>query len=149
MGGLWFGADIARHLHCRRVMAEKKILALEDKSNGQKEKSTFIIKRHDIRPGDKIVLSEDVCHNFSSTNKLVGLVESRGAEVVAIACCLNRSTIIKTDWHGIPVIALEERPIDQYKQDDPRIAEDVAVHGISFDPKGDWDKLMKIMENGI
>ncbi len=145
IGGLWLAADVARHLYCRRAMVEKKILALEDRSKGQREESTFVLKRHEIRQGDKVVIVEDTCNNFSSTDKLINLIQGQGGEVVAIACFLKRSMTVQGNWYGFPVIALEEKPIPQYRQDDLEIAADIAAYGISFNPKGEWDELMKIM----
>jgi len=68
MGGLYLTADTSRHLNCRRIFAEKKIIRLADESAGIKEESELIIKRHDIRLGDRVGVTEDVCNNFSTTS---------------------------------------------------------------------------------
>lgn len=140
MGGLWLAADVARHLGCRRIFAEKKVIKPADPEHGLKEQSELVITRHDLRPGDTVVLVEDVMNNFSTTDKMVALVGKKGGKVIALSCGLNRSG--KTEWNNLPVIALEYRPTEQYKQEDPEVADDIAKGNIVWEAKKQWDEKL-------
>ena len=144
MGGILLAGKLGQSLSCRTVFAEKKVTVLADPENNIKEGSEQIIDRHEINPGDKVIIVEDVCNNFSTTQKLHDLISSKGAEVVAIACAVNRSG--KKDWNGIPVIAALYIEAKQFKVDDPEVAELFLVGNIVWRPKQEWPKLKKAME---
>ena len=133
---------------CRYIYPEKKILALA--TGAERERSKLFWGRHEIYPGDRVVIVEDVMNNFSTTTELVQLIETSGGEVVAITGLLNRSlTIGDTFTPGshtpIPVVALLRKPIPEYTQDDPAVAEDVARGNVVWKPKTEWLRLMEAM----
>ncbi len=144
MGGVLLAGDISRDLECRGIFAEKKVTSVAQPSAGQKEKSELVIERHIIYPGDKVMIVEDVCNNFSTTEKLRALIESCGGQLTGILCAFNRSG--KTDWQGIPVISAQEIPTQQFKQEDPQVAELVAAGKVIWKPKNEWDKLLQAMD---
>jgi len=144
MGGIMLAGDVGRLLQKRTIFAEKKVTALADPRNGQKEISQQIIDRHEIYPGDHVIIVEDVCNNFSTTKKMQNLIESHGAELVAIVCAFNRSGF--NDWHEIPVVSALAIPAQQFRQSDPLVAELVSSGKIIWKPKLMWEKLKAAME---
>ncbi|MCX6784931.1 MAG: hypothetical protein NTV81_03280 [Candidatus Komeilibacteria bacterium] len=104
---------------------------------------------NEVNPDDQVLIVEDVCNNFSTTEELIRLIEAGGAAVVGIVCFLNRSGQSSYRRPGsdveIPVFALEARHIQEYRQDDPEVAADIANGNIAWKPKEEWDRLMKAM----
>ncbi|MFA5184125.1 MAG: orotidine 5'-phosphate decarboxylase / HUMPS family protein [Patescibacteria group bacterium] len=139
MGGICLATAVGRHLHCRHIFAEKKTISLANESGG-KEKSKLVISRHDIRPGDNVILIEDVCNNFSTTEKLQAEIIGQNGVLNMIACAFNRSG--KHEWNSIPVAESYFIPTEQYKQEDPLVADLIAAGKISWNPKPEWGALM-------
>ncbi len=143
------------------IKAEKKVLVLATSSS--REISRVVFARHDVDIGQRVVIVEDICNNFSTTCKLVGTIIIKGAEVSAIVCFLNRSLTVN-DFYSpgaftlesgkrlevtglrIPVISLVRLPINEWKQDDPAVAEDVARGNVAWKPKDEWNRLMEAMQ---
>jgi orotate phosphoribosyltransferase len=143
MGGVLLGEVTAFHLGCRYGFPEKKVLVAGTEE--RKEESDQILGRHRPVKGDRVLIAEDVCNNLSTTEKLDRLVESVGAEVVGIACALNRSgrlVWVRTDGKEVPISTTLFIPTEQYKQDDPFVAKDVEARNICWDPKKHWDWLL-------
>jgi orotidine-5'-phosphate decarboxylase/adenine/guanine phosphoribosyltransferase-like PRPP-binding protein len=153
MGGLLLAADVARHLNCRSIFAEKKVTVVADSTHGVKEVSELIIKRHDVLSGDKVLIVEDVCNNFSTTDKLLALIEEVGAEPLAIACAINRSAqnIVQINTgeslYPLPVLSSISIPSFQCKQDDKAVAHLIADGKIVWQPKRSWAELKAAMKN--
>jgi len=141
MGGIMLATEISSYMGCRAIFGEKKVLEVGDPKLGKKEKSEQVVKRHDIFPGDKIILVEDVCNNFSTTAKTEAIISKKGGQLVAIVCAFNRSG--SESWHGIPVLSAAFLPTEQYKQEDELVKALVDNGNIEWDPKGNWDKLLK------
>jgi orotate phosphoribosyltransferase len=128
------------------IYPEKRVLQL--KTPTSRELSELVFNRHEPEPnrGESWYIIEDVCNNFSTTRTLVELIESYGATVSGIVCFLNRSLNVEefyelANGRRLPVRALVKRPIPQYRQDDPYVAEDVANGNVIWKPKLEWDKL--------
>jgi len=150
IGGYALGTAIGIANDLQMIKAEKKITALATPTS--REKSELVFGRHSVVAGQRYVIVEDVCNNFSTTEQLIQLIHSFGGEVIAIVCFLNRSTTIEDQFsspilaRSIPVISLVRRVIREWKQDDPEVAEDVASGNVVWKPKDDWDRLMRAME---
>lgn len=144
MGGILFADSVSQQLNCRVIFSEKKVTDFAQPDNGIKEKSKQIIDRHEIRPGDKIAIVEDVTNNFSTTDALIKLIQQNGGTVVAIICAFNRS--VSSCWHDIPVISALEIPTDQFRQDEPEVAGLIGIGNIIWKPKDEWAPLKKAME---
>jgi adenine/guanine phosphoribosyltransferase-like PRPP-binding protein len=131
------------------IKAEKKVTALATATS--REQSTIGFSRHSINEGSFYAIVEDVCNNFSTTESLIDLIESLGGIVTAIVCGLNRSIAVddyyfsQTIGRKIPVIGLVRKPIPEYRQDDPAVADDIARGNVVWKPKNDWPRLMKAM----
>jgi len=151
MGGILLANALARRLGCRGIFAEKKIIAPADPKSGSKEKSELIIDRHEIRSDDKVIIVEDVCNNFSTTDKLIGLIRRFKVDSIAIACAFNRSghqdLAIDTGLEipTLPVIAAHFIPTEQFRQEDPEVAELMAADKIVWKPKQEWKRLKMAM----
>jgi len=142
MGGIVIGSNLARVLDCRFVFAEKKVTKIATAE--RREESVLILKRHEIMPGTNVLITEDVCNNFSTTEELISLVEKAGAMVIGITCELNRST--EEMFYNLPVVALMHIPTEQYRQDDEEVTEDIQKGNVVWDPKKEWDRLQAAIE---
>jgi hypothetical protein len=49
----------------------------------------------------------------------------------------------------IPVVSIVRLPINEYKQDDPAVAEDIAKGNVAWKPKPEWDRLMMAMDTNV
>ena len=139
--GIKFSQEVARQLGCRHIFAEKK---------GEE----IILGRYEgeIHPNDYVLIGEELVNNLSTTWKLMRLIESVRARVIGIACAVNRSHPLKTEyWDAgpsghIPVVSVIERETPQYRQDDPVVAEAISSGNFVPKPKYGWAKLKEAME---
>ncbi len=151
MGGVCLAQMTAFHaglVDARYACAEKKITAVASKN--LREQSEMFFGRHKIHPGDKVIITEDVLNNFSTTKEVMELVHLNGGEVIAIAGLLNRSMITSDTYYfhkheklmlEIPIISLVNKPFDQYRQDDPYVIKDMKKGNVVLKPKAEWSTL--------
>lgn len=134
------------------IKAEKKVTAL--KTSTSREVSKLVFARHEVEVGQRVVIVEDVCNNFSTTKELIALINLAGGKVLAIVCFLNRSLTVKDTYFfslgpevnaGIPVISLVQLPISEWKQEDLEVTNDIAKGNVCWKPKDEWDSLMQAM----
>ncbi len=148
LGGYSLSDALARASNRLSKKAEKKVLALS--TENEREKSGLVFGRHSINPCEGVIIVEDVCNNFSTTDKLIALIESCGGKVIGIACFLNRSLTVDTHFQygkrKIPVISLVRKAISQYRQDDPEVADDIKKGNVVWKPKDHWGELMRAMQ---
>ncbi|TSA45342.1 phosphoribosyltransferase [bacterium] len=163
MGGIILAADLARLLGCRRVFAEKKIVVAATQFS--REEAELIIGRHDIEEGENVIIVEDLCNNFTTTEQLVGLVDKRKANVLLLSCAINRSSkqylklnesalrtvsglpyFSKQDERILRVAAALDIPTAQFRQDEPYVADDVAANNVVWKAKPEWARLAAAME---
>lgn len=146
-GGLSLGGALARQLDSQYAFAEKKIDQVA--TERLQEQSHLILRRHEIAPGAKVIIVEDICNNFSTTAEVAALIQAAGGKVTAIICAVNRSTrdFFEIGTTTIPVISLIDLEASQYRQDDPEVQADIAKGNIILKPKHAWDELKRVMEN--
>lgn len=144
MGGIIFAASTANFLETRVSFFEKKVNKLADMENNTREESELVYKRHNLEAGEKVIIFEDLCNNFSTTEKMIETLKGMGAEVVAIACIFNRSD--KDELMGIPVVPVMHIPIPEYKQDDPEVKTMLESGNIVLSPKKEWSRLKEAMK---
>jgi adenine/guanine phosphoribosyltransferase-like PRPP-binding protein len=151
VGGFSLSTLLGQKLGCRTIKAEKKVLAVGTK--GGRDETKLVLDRHEVHEGDLVIIVEDVCNNFSTTRQLIELIESYGANVIAIACFLNRSPAVD-DWYvfeegrrDLQVISLVRKKIEEFRQDDPEVASLIAAGKIKWKPKRkeEWTELMAAM----
>ena len=143
MGGILFAQSIARAFKLKVIFAEKKVTSAA--TGSEREVSKLVLNRHEIRPGERVAIVEDVVNSMSTTKEAVRLVTTLGAKAVCVACILNRSNDAETP-QGLPIRSVIHRPFPQYEQDDPEVAEDIAKGNLVLKPKYEWSKLMAAMK---
>jgi len=111
----------------------------------EKDGTDVLIKRYAIKPGERVIVVEDVCNNFSTTSKIKAEIEKYGGKLVGIICAINRSEL--TEWNGIPVISAYHIPSKEYKQEDPAVASFIQDGNYVAKPKLEWLKLKTAMMN--
>lgn len=134
MGGIKLSGEVGRLLRCRAIYAEKK--------------DGFVFDRYEIRRGDRVLLVEDVCNNFSTTAALCELIEMHGGKVVAIACAFNRAGKLFYQ-RGADVIDVKTTlhiPTVQYRQGEQAVFTDIGLGNVVWDPKSQWARLQQIMK---
>lgn len=145
MGGLKLAGALSVLSGFDDIYPEKKVIELAATTSTGRDKSILEFVRHDVREGGIYVLVEDVCNNFSTTKDGIDLIEGAGGIVTRIVCFLNRSPSVRGFYsygaRKIPIVALVDRPIPEYRQDDPFVAADVAAGNIVWKPKDEWHKL--------
>lgn len=149
-GGTILGYGVANQLDVWFVGMQKKTVELATAST--KEKTKLALGRHEIIDENmQVVLCEDLINNFSTTDKAIETVEKANAQVVGFICGLNRSE--RTDYNGLPVVALVHKPTPQFRQDDPAVTKHIEAVGFLKDVKPNWTTLAKAMakakENNI
>ncbi len=137
MGGIFLTGALDRIFCWRGIFAEKRYPQLAT-VNGR-EKSVLFLDRHRISKDDRVVLVEDVCNNFSTTDQLIGLVGQQWGQVVAVVCVINRSE--RVEFRNLPVLSVVHKPTPQYRQDDRAVAYDIQINNIIWQPKDEWDLL--------
>lgn len=151
LGGLALAQSLARLCRGRYVYPEKQVVAVA--SPGGREISELVFGRHEIHPGDRVVLVEDVTNNFDTTVKMIKLIQAAGGTVVAITCLLNRSTkfgdVFRWEGGEVPILPLLRKPIDEWRQDDPAVADDIARGNVVWKPKAkeNWSRLVAAMKD--
>jgi orotate phosphoribosyltransferase len=149
IGGYNFSYQLGLTFDRQVIKAEKKVIALATPTS--REKTTLFFGRHSIEPGARYAIAEDVCNNFSTTEDGIATIQSAGGKVTMIVCLLNRSLNWPHEYHSetlhkaIPVKSLVRKVIEEYKQDDPVVAEDVKKGNVVWKPKDNWDFLMEQM----
>ena len=145
MGGIILATTTADALLCDAAFFEKKVTKLADPINHTKEESVLVFNRHDLCSDDKVILFEDLCNNFSTTDKMIELIKSKGAQVIAIACVFNRSEC--KEWKNIPVLSVIHLYTPEYKQTDPEVKKLIESGNVVWKPKAEWGKLKQAMKN--
>ncbi|MDD3118532.1 MAG: orotate phosphoribosyltransferase [Victivallales bacterium] len=104
VGGLIVGQEMARALGVRAIFADK-----DDQSN-------LVLKRgFAIRPGEKVLVAEDVITRGGRVQQTIDLVRQHGGEVVGVAVIVDRSGgRAKFD---IPHTSLLQLELDTYEPD--------------------------------
>jgi adenine/guanine phosphoribosyltransferase-like PRPP-binding protein len=146
MGGIAFGQLVALQMQKRFAYIEKETTQFATDTLREQSKLSFL--RHSISPGDKVLITEDVLNNFSTTKECIELVEACGATVTCIASMLNRSsTTSYYVWKDrkIPLYSLVELTISQWPQEDDSVKNDIAAGNIALKPKNEWSKLAAAM----
>jgi orotate phosphoribosyltransferase len=143
MGGIRLAGTLGDIMGLRVIFAEKQVTRLATET--QREESKLVLGRYEIEADERVVIVEDVCNNFSTTEELTRLVENSGGCVEAVACAFNRS-----DKRAIPcrdgkghmyVVSFAHRLTDQYKQEEPWVANAIQTVGLAKKPKDEWARL--------
>ena len=102
MGGIIPAYETARHLGVPAVWTER-------------EGGEMRLRRFELKPGARVVIIEDIVTTGLSSRETVAALTAIGAEVVAVACLIDRSAG-KADC-GVPLVALAEYEVPAYPAD--------------------------------
>ena len=79
VGGLIVGQEVGKALNCKAIFADK-------------ENDNLILKRgFSIKPGEKVLVAEDVITRGGRVQQTIDLVREHGGEVVGVAVIVDRS----------------------------------------------------------
>ena len=149
-GGKAFAYQLALDAGKSYIYPEKRTAVAASATS--RETSEMVFSRHEPEAGTSWFIVEDVCNNFSTTAKLVDLVEGHGARVAGILCFLNRSAAVDASYAPrpglvLPVVAVVRKPFGQHGQGDAEVAADVAALNVVWSPKKDWPRLAAAMRS--
>jgi len=100
MGGLIIGHEVARALKLRAYFAER-------------ENGVMTLRRgFSLKPGEKVVVVEDVITTGKSSAEVISLIEALGAKVIGALSIVNRCAG-KLDL-GVPAKSLLQLPLAAY-----------------------------------
>lgn len=102
MGGLIPGYETARHLGVPSMWVER-------------EDGEFRLRRFELPKGSRVVIVEDIVTTGLSSRETVDALRGLGADVVAVACLIDRSAG-EADT-GVPLVALTEYKVPAYPAD--------------------------------
>lgn len=146
MGGIFLAGALARELRCLAGYAEK---IPEWRGATKQIGSRLTLSRHAPSHSARIVIVEDVCNTFATTSALIKLIEEREAIICAVVCALNRSVAenLRYKRKTIPVLSAIHLPAIRYRQEDPEVRDDVQSGNVRWDPKNEWDRLIRAMHS--
>ncbi len=110
MGGVILAHEVARALGCRSFFAEKA-------EGGMAFKRGFA-----VRPGERVLVVEDVVTTGGSVKKVIGLVQAAEAEVVGVGAILDRSGGM--DFGVLPFRALATVDAPSYRPEECPLCRD-------------------------
>jgi orotate phosphoribosyltransferase len=98
LGGIVIGQEVARALGVRAIFAER-------------QDGTLTLRRgFALRPGEKVIVVEDVVTTGGSTRETIDVARAAGAEVVGAGSIIDRSggaqQAIDVPYHALATIAL-------------------------------------------
>jgi orotate phosphoribosyltransferase len=105
LGGIVIGYEVARALGVRSLFVER------DRSGQMSLRRGF-----EIKPGERVLVIEDVWTTGGSTRETIGVVEQEGGLVVAAGAMIDRSG--GSLELGVPARALIELAVASYEPDD-------------------------------
>jgi orotate phosphoribosyltransferase len=100
VGGIVIGHEVARALGVRHIFAERIA--------GQ----MMFRRGFEIKPGEKVIVVEDVFTTGGSVREVIMVVEASGGEIVAVGSIVNRSTGVD---FGVPTAYLVKAEIENHK----------------------------------
>lgn len=102
LGGLIPGYETARHLNVPAMWVER-------------EDGEFRLRRFDLPKGARVIVVEDIVTTGLSSRETVTSLKALGAEVLGVACLIDRSGG-EADA-SVPIIALAEYKVPAYEPD--------------------------------
>lgn len=102
LGGLIPGYETARHLGVPAMWVER-------------EGGEFRLRRFEMEKGARVVIVEDIVTTGLSSRETVDALKAIGAEVLAVACLIDRSAG-EADT-SVPLVALTQYKVPAYEPD--------------------------------
>ncbi len=122
---------------------------------GKKQEYAWDLSQFTFEPGERLLVLEDVINNLQNTDKTLEQIAKTGAKVVLLGAALNRSPFADKSYtpkggpyegQEIPIVAAIREPYPEYRQDDPKVAADIAAGNIEWEVKKNWARLMRAMD---
>ena len=104
VGGIVFGQEVARLLNVRSIFMERV--------NGK----MTLRRGFEIKPGEKILVAEDVTTTGGSVKEVIEQVQYTGGEIVAVTAVVDRSAG-KVQF-GVPYFSLFQMKVQNYDPSD-------------------------------
>ncbi len=101
LGGITLAYEVGRALSCRAIFAERKDGLMQ------------IRRGFEIRPGEKVLVVEDVVTTGGSVLEVIKLVKGRGGDLVGVASIVDRSK--KSIDFSCPYKSLMKMAINVYE----------------------------------
>jgi orotate phosphoribosyltransferase len=79
LGGIVVGQEVGRQLGVRTMFAERK------------ENEMLLRRGFELKPGERVLVCEDVVTTGGSVNEVIGIVRRAGAAVAGVGCIVDRS----------------------------------------------------------
>lgn len=103
VGGLLVGQELAKYLGTKAIFADK-------------ENDNMVLKRgFQIKPGDRVVIAEDVVTKGGRVQQTIDLVKSLGGIPVAVGIIADRSTGVD---FGVPLYSLIKLNLPTFDPED-------------------------------
>lgn len=110
IGGILVGQEIARALEIRSIFADK-------------ENDMLVLKRgFTIKPGERIIVAEDVVTKGGRVQQTIDLVRKHGGEPLAVGVIVDRSA--GEAKFGVPLHSLIKLELATYQPDDCPLCKD-------------------------
>uniref|UniRef100_A0A7C3RK70 Orotate phosphoribosyltransferase n=1 Tax=Dictyoglomus thermophilum TaxID=14 RepID=A0A7C3RK70_DICTH len=104
LGGIIIAYELARALNVRGIFAER-------------EEGKMTLRRgFSIKPGEKVLICEDVVTTGGSALEVANLIKENGGEVVSFACIVDRSG--GKNIFDKPLYSLIQLKLDTYKPEE-------------------------------
>ncbi len=132
MGSVRLSSYVASFLDIPSLYAEK------EEANKKAHETEFVFKRHKVKPGQKVVITEDLVTQGTTLAKLIKVLKKAEAEILGIFLTINRSGITEVD--GIKIHALES--IEPFSVDEEEFKKTYPKAKISEKPKNQWNELI-------
>lgn len=111
MGGILVGQDLARHLDCQHIFAEK-------------QEGKLVVRRFEIKPGQRYLVAEDVVTTGGAVRETMKIVTDAGGIVAGVAVIVDRSGNDPVDF-GCPLYSLLRMSVQTFSPD--QIPADLAA----------------------
>jgi len=102
MGGILFGYMLGLTLNKRMIFTERK------------EKTMELRRGFELKPGEKVIIAEDVITTGGSVFEVIEVCKNAGAEIKGIICIVDRSENIDFGYSFYSLIKIQ---VDKYPPD--------------------------------
>ena len=104
MGGIIVGQEVGRNLGKRHIFAEK-------------QDGKLVLRRgFKVTPGERFIVAEDVVTRGTKVQETIEIVKSRGGNVVAVGCLVDRSGDRSPDF-GCKFVSLVKLNVETFEPD--------------------------------
>jgi len=110
MGGIIVGQEVARQLNKRSIFTERE------------DKKMMLRRGFTIKPGENILVCEDVVTTGGSVFEVINIVKELGGNVVGVGVIVDRSNG-KVDF-GVPQVATLQLEVVTYQPEDCPLCRD-------------------------